>query len=297
MRTALVTGGSGMVGRVLVRRLVADGWRVLATARSRAAVAIAREDGAEPVYTDLANLGQWADEVSGAEAVWHLGLPRLAPPLRPLGARRRAKEAGAGATALAGVLAGRPVVIASSALVYGDRPHGPASEDDVPRPLAAGLAAQAAEEALAPAGPRVVRLPWVYGPAGLARDLIVGLRTGRYRVVGSGANRWGLVSAADAAAALVTAAGLPPGVYNAAEEAAPTQLEVVAAICTVPGHRRPDHIPPPLARIGFGGAMVEALAASVWVRSDRLRAAGWEPADRWRDGLTGLAEAPLPLPE
>ena len=44
----------------------------------------------------------------------------------------------------------------------------------------------AAEGALARSAPRIVRVPWVYGPGGLARDLIVGLRTRRYRIVGPG---------------------------------------------------------------------------------------------------------------
>lgn len=297
MRTALVTGGSGMVGRVLVRRLAAEGWRVRATARSPAAVAAAREDGAEPLFTDLQNLRAWAEEAGAADAVWHLGLPRLEPPLRPRGARRRAREAALGAAALAEVAAGRPLVMASSGMVYGDRREGPAAEDDPPRPLLAGLAAHAAERALAAVGPRIVRLPWTYGPAGLARDLIVGLRTGRYRILGDGGNRWSMLSADDAAAALVRALELPPGTYTAAEEEAPTQLEVVMAICSVPGHRRPDHVPPGLARLGYGGAMVQALTASLWLGAGGLRATGWAPADRWREAFVSLAGSPLPLPD
>ena len=285
-----------MVGAALVARLVASGVRVRALARSRAAHQRLAEAGAEPVYGDLTEPIGWRRDAAEADELWHLGLPRLNPPVRPAGARRHAKEAAAAAGALAEVFAGRRIVVASSGLVYGDRPGRPADETDLTRPLLLARAALAAEEALA--GPRthVVRLPWVYGEAGLARDLIVGLRVGRYRVVGPGDNRWALLGVDDAVEALIAAAGGPPGVYNAAEPDPPTQLEVVRALSTVPGHRMPDHVPPGMGRISLGGAMSEALAASLQLRTDRLRALGWAPAGDWRISLPMLAEGPLPLP-
>jgi nucleoside-diphosphate-sugar epimerase len=140
-----------------------------------------------------------------------------------------------------------------------------------------------------------VRLPWVYGSAGLLRDLIVGLRIRRYRIVGMGENRWALISAADAAEALVAAAEAPPGAYTAAEGPAPTQLEVVDALCAVPGHPRPDRIPPRFAAMSMGGAMAEALATSLDIATGRL-AERWAPAGDWRRDLVTLARSPLPLP-
>jgi nucleoside-diphosphate-sugar epimerase len=52
-RTAFVTGGSGFVGGRLIERLVADGWRVRALARSQAAQARVEALGAEAVRGDL----------------------------------------------------------------------------------------------------------------------------------------------------------------------------------------------------------------------------------------------------
>ena len=49
-------------------------------------------------------------------------------------------------------------------------------------------AALAAETALAGSDRRVVRVPWVHGPGGLACDLVGGLRSGRFRIVGPGGN-------------------------------------------------------------------------------------------------------------
>jgi len=295
--TAFVTGGSGMVGGALIARLAAAGIRVFALARSRRAHELVTQAGAEPVYGDLLHPLGWRREADEADVLWHLGLPRLSPPLRRIGAHRRAREAAEGARALAEAFVGRPAVIASSGLVYGDRPDRPADESDPPAPLALARAALAAETALAGPETRVVRLAWVYGPAGLARDVIVGLRTGRYRVVGSGDNRWALLGVDDAVSALQAAAAAPPGVYNAAEPDVPTQLEVVRALCAVPGHRRPDHIPPSVGRIALGAAMSAALSASLQMRTDRLRALGWAPAGDWRRDLPSLAEGPLPLPD
>ncbi len=277
-------------------RLRAAGVRVLGTARTMSARQALVDLGAEPLYTDLANLGEWEREAADAEAVFHLGLPRLDPPLRRGAARRRARPAAAGAAALAALAGGRPVVMLSTALAYGERDSPAVDEDPPASPPALAAAAMAAEGALAPASPRVVRVPWVYGPGGLARDLIVGLRTRRFRIVGPGGNRWALLSADDAAAALLAALHAPPGTYSAAEAEIPTQSEVVGVVCGVPGHPRPDHLPPGFAAFSMGGAMSEALGLSLAVRTGRLAEHGWAPADDWRAGLVRLAEGALPLP-
>ena len=87
------------MGRALVARLRASGVRVLATARTTAARQVIVDAGAEPLYTDLANLGEWDRETADAEVVFHLGLPRLDPPVRRLRgpatgpARRRGRAA------------------------------------------------------------------------------------------------------------------------------------------------------------------------------------------------------------
>ena len=64
-----VTGASGFVGGAATQRLVADGHRVRAMARSDAAEAAVRALGAEPVRCDLDNVR--AEHLAGAEAVLH----------------------------------------------------------------------------------------------------------------------------------------------------------------------------------------------------------------------------------
>jgi hypothetical protein len=82
---------------------------------------------------------------------------------------------------------------------------------------------------------------------------------------------------------------------RAADGPAPTQLEVVDALCAVPGQPRPDRIPPRFAAMSMGGAMAEALATSLDVATGRL-GERWAPAGDRRRDLVSLARSPLPLP-
>lgn len=67
--TVFVTGGSGFVGRALVRALVARGDRVMALSRSKPSHALLEDLGATVVPGDLGSLG--IDAVRGADAVIH----------------------------------------------------------------------------------------------------------------------------------------------------------------------------------------------------------------------------------
>jgi nucleoside-diphosphate-sugar epimerase len=71
MATAFVTGGSGFVGRNLIRALRARGDAVRALARSEAAQAAVRAAGAEPVAGDLDDAAALRRGIEGASAVYH----------------------------------------------------------------------------------------------------------------------------------------------------------------------------------------------------------------------------------
>jgi uncharacterized protein YbjT (DUF2867 family) len=63
----LVTGGSGIVGRALVARLVDDGRRVRALARTQTSAEAIGATGAEPVRGDVLDLGSLVETMRGAE--------------------------------------------------------------------------------------------------------------------------------------------------------------------------------------------------------------------------------------
>gem|GEM_PF-426076 len=292
MTTSFVTGGSGLVGRALVAALLADGHRVLALVRQPQDGTALAALGAEPVFGDLLEeRGTWRPRVGEADLVWHLGLPRLPVPLRPLRVRRLRAASATGARLLAGAMAdGQPAVVASTTLVYGDRPGARVGEGDAPQPLGWGQVGHAAERALADGALRVVRLPWVYGPTGFFPGVLRGLRQRRLRIVGDGGNPMPVLAAEDAAAALRAAAAAPAGVYAVAEDPVPTQRGLVEELCAQLGVRRTDVLPLPMAALSMGGALAHAVAASCDLAPGALAAAGWRPARSWRSDLVALCD-------
>lgn len=277
MSRRVVTGATGTVGAELVRRLLGDGHQPVVVVRDPLAAPALRAAGAEVVVADLEVEGAWQAQLHGADMVWHLGLPRLSPPLRRRGAERDAARAAAAAGNLRRAVGDAPVVLAS---------HVVAS---VAPELRLAGAVRSAERALAHPELRVVRLGWGYGPEGFVAAMVRGLAQGRYRIVGAGENRMPLIAPEDAVTALLAAGGLDPGVVVAAEDTIPTQLELVHAACAAIGATRPDRLPPRMAALSFGGALVAALTASASADTAALTAAGWAPVRDWRTDLVGIS--------
>jgi nucleoside-diphosphate-sugar epimerase len=70
-QSAFVTGGSGFIGGRLIQRLVGDGWRVRALARSPQAAARVEELGAEAVHGDLDNGAALRGGAHGCQYAFH----------------------------------------------------------------------------------------------------------------------------------------------------------------------------------------------------------------------------------
>ena len=68
----LVTGGSGIVGGALVRRLISDGRRVRGLARTRASAQAIGAVGAEPIVGDVLDLGSLTDAMDGCSTAFHV---------------------------------------------------------------------------------------------------------------------------------------------------------------------------------------------------------------------------------
>ncbi|MFM9018058.1 MAG: NAD-dependent epimerase/dehydratase family protein [Actinomycetota bacterium] len=275
-RTAFVTGGTGLVGGALVDALLRDGVEVIALARTPQGARGLAGSGAEVVRGDIGEADRWGLRVADCDAIFHVGLPRLVPPVRGRHLRKAEREARAGAEIIGRLAAGRPVVMASCAIAGAQGP------------LAIARPALAAEAALRDDGLRVVRLPWAYGPSGFICDISRGLQMRRFRIVGPADNVIALVGARDAARALVAAASAPPGTYVVAEPNPPTQAELVHHICAARNAPRPDHLPPRMAGVSMGSVVVEAIATEQHVAV--APPPGFAPAQRWdRDLAEALA--------
>lgn len=130
--TVYLTGGSGFVGGALARRLVADGVRVVATARSRSAADLLAAAGAVPVGADLSRPdADLAETMAGCDVVYHVAginetCPRRADEMYRVNVDGTRRVVAAAATA--GVAR---VVVTSSAAAIGE-PAGTVADETTP---------------------------------------------------------------------------------------------------------------------------------------------------------------------
>jgi nucleoside-diphosphate-sugar epimerase len=196
MTTVFVTGGSGFVGRNLIRHLKARGDTVRALARSDAAAQAVRAAGAEPVRGDLEDFRALREGLSGCDVVYH-----AAAEVSEWGPRERFLQVNVVGTqnlltaARAAGVKKFVHVSTEAVLVDGTPLHNvnegrPLPSRPLPRyPETKGLAEKCVLEANGPQLQTVVvrpRLIWGTGDTSLLPQLIEAVRAGRFMWVGGG---------------------------------------------------------------------------------------------------------------
>lgn len=314
-----VTGGLGFIGLHLVRRLAGQGHNILVVDAREPAGTVA--PGAEHVRADVTDPDAMRAALHGTDGVFHLAALVSATESTGRPAEYKRVNVGGTRTVLrAADRASAPVVLASSAAVYGyalGGAHVPVAEDGAGEPASPYGATKLECERLlsAPAGecpdeaPAAVslRLFNVYGPAlcGSASAGVVARFAARIMsglpptVFGGGLQVRDFVHVDDVARAFVAAMRLASS-YRNVFPASTTRRHLAVNIGTGQGTPILDLAHLMLRTAGtrrkragpeFGPAVLGDAAYSVSDPSLAVSALGWRPTVALRDGLRGLLSA------
>jgi nucleoside-diphosphate-sugar epimerase len=192
--TAFVTGGSGFIGGKLIARLVAEGQRVRALARSDASAARVAELGAEPVRGEIGDRASLEAGAAGCDVVYHAAAkvedagPWAEFRRDNVEGSRNAIEAAAAAGAGRFVhVSTEAVLIAGDPLVNVDETFPLRLDSKAPYPRSKAMAEQAV---LGASGiERVIvrpRFVWGAGDTSLLPNILAMVRSGRFAWIGGG---------------------------------------------------------------------------------------------------------------
>jgi dihydroflavonol-4-reductase len=273
----LVTGGTGVVGRPLVERLVGEGAELRALARSEDSAAALRALGAEPVSGDVLDPEALVTAMRGCELVYHAAGYNafcLRDPAPMFEVNVRGSENVVRAAARAGV---ERVVYTSSAASLGERKGTVGSEDSPHRgsflsayersKFEAERAVRAAAEetgaAVVCVNPASVQGP---GRATGSTRLLLDYLNGRLKAVVD--STLSLVDVDDCTTGhLLAAASGKPGERYVLSGATLTVREGLALLGRISGVEQPLRTVPPWVAMA-AGSLGEAVA---WVRRDTPR--------------------------
>ncbi|HVJ97160.1 MAG TPA: NAD-dependent epimerase/dehydratase family protein [Acidimicrobiia bacterium] len=280
-----VAGGTGVVGKRAVARLVWAGHDVTVLARSSTKDAVVRGLGAQPVRVDLFDADALRDAVAGHDAV--VNLTTHIPPLTQMARmsawseNERIRTEGSTNLVDAALAAGAKVFVQESlAFVYGEHGAEIISADttgwgDSPF-VGAVQAAEANVARFTASGSRgvVLRFGMFYADdSDQTVAKVKAARNGFSAEVGAADSYFPLIDADDAAAAAVAALDAPAGLYDVVDDAS-TRAEQTAALAAAVGRRR-LHRPPKWATPKVGSY----LAASQRVSNEKFRnATAWRPS-------------------
>ncbi|HEV7993841.1 MAG TPA: NAD(P)-dependent oxidoreductase [Gemmatimonadaceae bacterium] len=301
MSRILLTGATGVVGRLALPLLLERGHTVTAVGRSPASRASLAELGAAPIELDLLDIGAARRAMSSHDVVINLATHMPASAFRMLlpwewrenDCIRRLGSATLVDAALASGV--RRFIQESYAPVYDDGAERWIDESWPQRPAPYNRsvldAERSAERFTTSGGTGVVlRFAGFYGPDPFLREMLRAVRRGWSPLSGAAHAYWSSVAHHDAATAVVAALDVPAGAYNVCDDEPLTRREWADALADAAGLTRPRLMPAWLG--AFGGKTMELLSRSERMSNRKLkRVTGWTP--RWpsaRDGLRAAVE-------
>jgi UDP-glucose 4-epimerase len=288
----LVTGGTGFIGSHLVEALLARGEEVVVLDDLSAGAAGNLPPAARLLQGDILDADLVAQALQGARGVFHLAATvSVERCVQDLLASHRVNLTGALVVLEAARAAGNlPVVLASSAAVYGDQGDRPCAEDSLPVPNSPYGADKLAAEHHARALHAIHGLPSaalrffnVYGPrqdprspyAGVIARFAENIRQGRsHAVFGDGLQTRDFVHVTDVVRALLAARDLlvraPQAVVtNVCTGRAASLLDLAAALDRLRGTTTPiEHRPTRAGDIRHSRGAPDRMQALLGLRAE-----------------------------
>jgi nucleoside-diphosphate-sugar epimerase len=295
-----VTGGTGVLGRRVVRQLIEAGHSVTAIARSDEKAAELRFAGASPVKVDLFDPVALREAFRGHDAVANLAtnIPSGASSANPRAwrpndrLRREASAAVADATVKAGV---SRMIQESITFPYVDSGSNWIGEDQLRTyfPLNRTVVdAETAAASVAQSGASfvVLRFAMFMAPESAHMSMaMAAAKRGVFGLVGNLDSFISFVHADDAASAVVHALGISSGVYNVAEADPCVRAAHQSALAAAAGRSTLRTVPHLIASLG--GKAVESIARSHRISTRHLQSlSDWRPqircVDAWAEVRT-----------
>lgn len=297
VQKVFVTGATGVLGRRVVPRLVAEGHRVTAVARTAEKAESLRAAGATPVEVDLFDRDAVRAAIAGHDSIAQLATHI---PSGPAAAQRSAWQTN---DALRGKAA---PTIAAAAIEAG---VGRFVQESITFPYVDGgdewideqrervyswgnectvIAEQAAADFTAAGGVGIVlRFALFMAPdSAHTESFVSAARRGHFAIVGDQQSYVSFIHIEDAAAAVAAALQVPAGTYNVAEPDPVRRSAHAHALARLAGRSALQPVRAELERVG--GQIVNSLARSHRISPQHLRdVSAWTPAvhcvDHWGD--------------
>jgi nucleoside-diphosphate-sugar epimerase len=294
-----VAGGTGVIGRRLVPRLVARGHQVTATTTKEAKLVVLARLGADGVVMNGLDAEDVREVVAKARpdvivqemTAIDNNQPVTEDPDRYFATTNRLRAEGTDNLLAAADASGVSHVVAQGHASWnGDREGGWVKTEDDPLTTQAGPRFRKAAEALlhledvvVKAGGTVLRYGGFYGP-GATDDQVMMVRERKYPLVGTGSGYMSWVHVDDAAAATVLAVEQRPrGVFNIVDDEPAPASEWLPYLAACAGAEPPRAVPASLAGEFAVILMTEGRGFS---NAKAKRELGWELRyPSWRQGF------------
>ncbi len=293
-----IAGGSGFIGRHLIKAFKAHGHEVYGLARDRVRGKILEELGCAPIIGNLLTNGPWERKIEKFDVAIGCTMPgkRGQPPAMRQVPELLKSQTDAYSILINATMEGqvRGAILTFGVLGYGEHGEEWVDEDTPLEPVGYGRFISAPRNQLKHLAeskrlPATFMIPgWVYGNGSWFKEqLLPGLEQGQARIVGSGENYLSLVHAEDLAEAYVLAAeqlgyAPPPEdrpvtqLLNLVDDRPVTQTEWLSTVARALDKPRPGAVSKEDCARQAGELWAESIICSTRVKNDRAKAAlGW----------------------